>query len=299
MAALFVLAPPLTLNPTAALHGNCPDRVNHPGSNANPCSSQNNPIPRPPAATYVNALFRAPLPTLHGTDFEHYARWQCAGDHAGAAFRVCGYCRFATFATPWAQAIEDEVGNPPVNVGSVAHGNIAPGAWPGFQTRLCLKCENLEHARIRDAPMFIGVGHDPRSMDWPRNTCICRFRLRHDVMCLPHRRTRAWTHHTTVARVRRNFVDNRLQGTGIRRCDGQTTFVHHSTRAMRARNGTYRACRCGAEPVPLHTMQVSMCMGCEGIIQLQLPGPGRPLPQVRTRSMRRDLTIGRPRVPRR
>lgn len=288
----------------AALVGFCADRPRHhitpPGAPAIPwgqhvCSSALNPVPLPVAPP-------GQLPVPLAAD---YLRTLCPlgvfpnASH-GPGHDVCLYCRDHTTWQNWFQSIWGDVSLPPV-VGP-AQSLIAGGAanlqplatYRRFQTLLCGTCQDKEitlyYHRTNATPGFVLPPAVTRQMEnYPQITCTCKYWLdmfAGDRLCVEHRHTIATTAHNILL-VTRQQNDHWLRNLG--KSGGRLKTCHGNTRNARARNGVYRACRCGAniESPPLYGAAgpnypppVFMCLGCEGVEHtIEPPGdPARPPP---------------------
>ncbi|KAF2767324.1 hypothetical protein EJ03DRAFT_158871 [Teratosphaeria nubilosa] len=192
---------------------------------------------------------------------------------------VCGDCRtdqrrmllFLGVGPPMSRA--NDIGvrgayTPPAGW-SVPNGTVGPAPpppWAGWLTRFCTDCEKLIQSERR-----WGLANPST------NPCACRIRL--DVT--GGAPTMCWPHHLglwVVSEANRLHNDNWLRR--IERDKSGSTIVATSrTQRQRARNGTYRACRCGRTtkalpdrpPGTAADTQVAggwqelwECMNCEG-----------------------------------
>lgn len=199
-----------------------------------------------------------------------------------ADFTVCGACAVDTRLQPFvannlarisAQSPRHAIVAAWPPIPQTANGTN-PAPWPGFLTRLCGACERREmeirSERVHDYrslpdefKLDFGQMHYMRSP--PANTCTCEVRLReqsrrnHRAMrhCLPHR-TRTWTRML----ARKNANDWWLRNTHLAE-NGVTAMASRATKAARVANGTYRACRCGANTNRIGVPLVLMCMCCK------------------------------------
>lgn len=248
--------------------------------------------------------------------------------HPGG-FLVCVHCLQDTHRQRWSRAIYRDVTVLPANLPPAAptpqpltFATAPPGiaVWKKFMTHLCLSCEREEMLLL--ASRTVALPRAPATVlptrrgynvneEWPYVTCTC-LSAWHDhadfaapgwEVCIRHRQRMACEQHDERLIIR-NQNDKWLRESAKDPNNPRriirlrhNNIAHWNIMNARAASGTYRACRCGAEPrqgVP----QVWMCLGCEGVIHnapvpaagifapFMLP-PG--FPTVRTRRTQRTL----------
>lgn len=237
-------------------------------------------------------------PPPHGpcsADTNVHAHWHehpCAiGVQCGGLRGVCGACHNDTVSRPWANTTRLAIGRinpPPQPPGGWPAG--APAAWTGFLTRLCKACEGAEQAKYhfylnnqgtvttmaaRPAPALFA------QMNWPVITCTCDWQLGRigPVPALGPALDPRWCYDDVRARrddliQTRNLVDAWLR-TAARDVNGRTCHVsgHRLNSRLSRRRASYRACRCGAEvDTTIANAEVWMCMACQGLWHVALPG---------------------------
>lgn len=141
-----------------------------------------------------------------------------------------------------------------------------------FRALLCQKCTEMEQARY----LLKHEGFDPPTQnradqvaEWQyeekdeQNLCKCRWDLEQDLRCLQHRDDKM--HNLELEAVAN---EQKLRGIAYDTTYRRVTRASQRTVNRRARNHTYRACRCGRDtikPALMNNPAVTMCRSCEGI----------------------------------
>lgn len=142
-----------------------------------------------------------------------------------------------------------------------------------FMTRLCYACERYEMALERERMRPDGRNH-------PTDTRNCQSNFTDyqppNAVYYPHHGSR-WGRLLQA----RSRADNWLRFTERKFVGGRwrTFRAGKGTRTRRARNGKWRACRCGAEVVKSNHFdpEVLMCLACQGLRFDATPSDNVPL----------------------
>lgn len=319
----------------------CSDRQHHnaAGPGASPCLSlMYNPQPH-------NAWPTRIIPTE--VTCQHIG--QVRGLWHGHQYNVCRNCLNNIWRQPWAIAIWADVireppaiarGNPRVPQPLIAPPGAAGPAWTRFMTRMCPECENFEMKVLQDnwngmpgtmpagamimtqrgesqsgpgpwagfaAPAYLQPGGDC----WPFVTCTCLQKWHENCtmasdVCIRHRHREACAKHEELLIIR---AQNDQWLRELTRQNGQARKATPTATGNRARDGIYRACRCGRDIKRRNRPRVYQCLGCEGVIHLDVPVPlpntAMPLPRGLPNAVTRhhtqdepeDWRLRRPRAP--
>lgn len=161
----------------------------------------------------------------------------------------------------------------------------------GFQTRLCRDCQWQAHDRAISLQALVPAAPPADYHRWwnqPWNSCTCRYALGRGSLggfggigggigimggvfaigpryCHNHR-LQLWRQSC----AHRHANDRWLRNTA-RTNDARTVRASTKTKKKRERNGTWRACRCGATIRPNDPVEVLLCMACGGTEHVVLP----------------------------
>lgn len=189
--------------------------------------------------------------------------------------------------TPWQSADE-------LNTGILGAHHPPFPIFPGFQSRMCLGCEDLVETQAR-LVLNGAIGAGPDGNKWQQmpnpiagaqgwmNSCTCQYTMDVSIMANPPARPPRLCYADRSAvwvalLQRRDVVDDWLRN--ARRHDSGRV-VQANTRQLRnrIRDGTYRACQCGRDvrhyphsstglaasnAAAIPPPRVVFCMGCGG-----------------------------------
>jgi len=228
-------------------------------------------------------------------------RTRCVDHGPGTNFTVCGACARRTLTLPWARATARGLQelSPPADWlwNGRLNGDFPPDPpipnlppWPGYLTRLCQTCEKQEQelCHIRQSGSVLPrehLSHEKRAIlgtRYPTRNCTCAVLLtRMDngpPQSAQNERHCRWHRYLVKQRIedRKLANDHSLATLDMKVEKGKflACTASASKREQRLHNGTYRACRCGADVEflrPDRDPEVLMCMSCEGTVQLLNP----------------------------
>lgn len=261
-----------------------PDPVaGQPPAHLQPCDDkQNCDYPEPCSNQWNMVLGFAPHSKTPNTQRVDFRPKRCQDNHGqGQIHEVCRYCIAFTEDEHWFKLAEIYFGGKaPVDVENNGRSRY-------YLTRLCKLCEWREHqlqVQLQQlVPSVILPPLPPRAernmmQSWPESTCTCwRQTIVGGVRCRPHRRE-LWN--AVRPRLVRQKDKNRRHLINIELdASGQQIASTQATRIRRIRDELWRACRCGADPVPtVAEAMVMQCMACEGIVHFGTPPPMNPPP---------------------
>lgn len=261
----------------------------------NPCSDINNFV--------ANFAPNSKHPNRFPGDF---AKQNCQGAHR-RAHTVCRYCVAALEDQQWFKRAWANFTKKPQD------RSVLSRASSSYLTRLCRLCEKREERLLNQ---FLRVPNNgvalqahtlqqqARMVNWPYNRCICARWLWQGTKCRLHRKDDwdairhdgqpAQQGQAQVPAQLEELADNREFLESITLAGpNQTVVTTRDERALRKQLGFERACRCGADPVPLFSQaSVLQCMCCEGIVHV--PAQNQPPGPFHTRQQLRDNSVTAP-----
>lgn len=284
----------------------CSDRAHHlTTANTGPCLST---IFNPGLAAFPGAGLSFPVQA--GTDVRLCA---IPGPLHLPPYAVCLHCVRNIRRQRWSRAIWRDITVPPADLPRpmptpqpMTLAAAPPGfaVWTKFMTHLCESCEREEMLILYQRAANPAAPNDAvptrrgysACQQWPYVTCTCLQIWHEDTdpsfpgngfeVCIRHRHRRACERHDKLLIIR-NQNDKWLRETAKDRNNPNriirlrhNNIGHLNIMNGRANRGSFRACRCGAEP-RTGLPRVWMCLGCEGVIHNVVippvpPGPGPP-----------------------
>lgn len=194
-----------------------------------------------------------------------------------SGFHVCRYCIAAAEDERWFRLATTYFRNKPP---AAAEDNRSRY----YLTRLCRLCEHREETLLSqllpsNAPHAAANPMPPQNLptqiarnfmaEWPSNRCTCEKKsLYLGIRCLPHRRD-FWDFRRS--RIAREKTRNKNYLINTSRLGGQRVNATEGKMDDRRRDGLWRACRCGNDPVATTAeATVMQCMACEGIVHFDI-----------------------------